>query len=456
MNHTPKKQKSMDMTSGSITKLLIMFAVPLVIGNLFQQLYNTVDSLVVGNFVGSHALAAVGSTTSIINMIVMFFTGTSVGAGVVISRYYGAHDDEKLHIAVETTMALTFICGILLTGLGIWVTPYMLEFMSTPEDVLPSASVYLEIYFSGVFGLLVYNMGSAILRAVGDSKKPLYFLIASCLTNIVLDLIFVVCLHLEVAGAALATIMSQLLSATLVMVTLIRTKESYRFNLKELRVEPVLLKKIIKIGLPAGLQSMMYSISNILIQANINGYGTNTIASWAVYGKIDGIFWMTMDAMGISVTTFAGQNFGAGKIKRLKKGTYVGLLMSTIITAALGVFMFTAGPVLISLFTNDVDVMAESMSIIRFLVPFWFCYICVNVYPCTLRGVGDALIPMLIICVGTCILRVLWVFGAGAVHPGLYTTLTSYPLSWTITSLAFLVYYYRFSAMRKLNKLIEE
>ena len=261
---------------------------------------------------------------------------------------------------------------------------------------------------------------------------------------------------MEVAGAALATIMSQLLSAVLVMITLIRTKESYRFIPKELRVEPVLLKRIIKIGLPAGLQSMMYSISNILIQANINGYGTNTIASWAVYGKIDGIFWMTMDAMGISVTTFAGQNFGAGKIKRLKKGTYVGLLMSTIITAVLGVFMFTAGPVLISLFTNDVDVMAESMSIIRFLVPFWFCYICVNVYPCTLRGVGDALIPMLIICVGTCILRVLWVFGAGAVHPGLYTTLTSYPLSWSITSLAFLVYYYRFSAMRKLNKLMEE
>ena len=221
-------------------------------------------------------------------------------------------------------------------------------------------------------------------------------------------------------------------------------------------MEPVLLKRIIKIGLPAGLQSMMYSISNILIQANINGYGTNTIASWAVYGKIDGIFWMTMDAMGISVTTFAGQNFGAGKIRRLKKGTYVGLLMSTIITAALGLFMFTAGPVLISLFTNDVDVMAESMNILCFLVPFWFCYICVNVYPGTLRGVGDALIPMLIICVGTCILRVLWVFGAGAIHPGLYTTLTSYPLSWTITSLAFLVYYYRFSAMRKLNKLIEE
>ena len=208
MNQTQKKQQSMDMTSGSITKLLIMFAVPLVIGNLFQQLYNTVDSLVVGNFVGSHALAAVGSTTSIINMIVMFFTGTSVGAGVVISRYYGAHDDEKLHIAVETTMAVTFICGIIFTGLGIFVAPYMLKFMSTPDDVLPSASVYLKIYFSGVFGLLVYNMGSAILRAVGDTKRPLYFLCLSSVMNIGLDLLFVVGFGMAIEGVAYATIIS--------------------------------------------------------------------------------------------------------------------------------------------------------------------------------------------------------------------------------------------------------
>lgn len=252
MNHTPKKQKSMDMTSGSITKLLIMFAVPLVIGNLFQQLYNTVDSLVVGNFVGSHALAAVGSTTSIINMIVMFFTGTSVGAGVVISRYYGAHDDEKLHIAVETTMALTFICGILLTGLGIWVAPYMLEFMSTPEDVLPSASVYLEIYFSGVFGLLVYNMGSAILRAVGDTKRPLYFLCLSSVMNIALDLLFVVGFGMAIEGVAYATIISQFISAALVLVVLSRSTENYRLTWRDLRIDKGIFKQILRIGLPTG------------------------------------------------------------------------------------------------------------------------------------------------------------------------------------------------------------
>ena len=242
------------MTSGSITKLLIMFAVPLVIGNLFQQLYNTVDSLVVGNFVGSHALAAVGSTTSIINMIVMFFTGTSIGAGVVISRYYGAHDDEKLHIAVETTMAVTFICGIILTGLGIVVAPFMLKFMSTPEDVLPSASIYLKIYFSGVFGLLVYNMGSAILRAVGDTKRPLYFLCLSSVMNIGLDLLFVVGFGMAIEGVAYATIISQFISAILVLIVLTRSTENYRLTWKDLRIDKKIFRQILMIGLPTGFQ----------------------------------------------------------------------------------------------------------------------------------------------------------------------------------------------------------
>ena len=454
---TKTASRAPDLLHGPVFSNMTRFFLPIMLGSLLQQLYSMVDAVVLGRLVGKTALAAVGgSDLVIINLVVGFFVGLSSGACVVISQHYGAGERDMVRKSVHTAILFSVVIGAVMTALGIGMARPVLVLLDPPADTLADSIVYLQWYFAGMIPSMVYNMGAAILRAVGDSKRPLYFLVASCLTNIALDLLFVVCFHMEVAGAALATIMSQLLSAVLVMITLIRTKESYRFIPKELRVEPVLLKRIIKIGLPAGLQSMMYSISNILIQANINGYGTNTIASWAVYGKIDGIFWMTMDAMGISVTTFAGQNFGAGKIRRLKKGTYVGLLMSTIITAALGLFMFTAGPVLISLFTNDVDVMAESMNILCFLVPFWFCYICVNVYPCTLRGVGDALIPMLIICVGTCILRVIWVFGAGAVHPGLYTTLTSYPLSWSITSLAFLVYYYRFSAMRKLNKLIEE
>ena len=220
-----------------------------------------------------------------------------------------------------------------------------------------------------------------------------------------------------------------------------------------MKIDKLILKKIIQIGLPAGLQSVMYSVSNIVIQANINGFGTDTIAAWAVFGKIDGIFWMTMDALSISITTFAGQNYGANKIDRLKKGTYVGLGMTLIATTILASAVYTFGIAISSLFTDDPMVLADSMEIIKFQAPFWFCYACVNVFPSTLRGIGDAFVPMLIICVGTCILRVVWIFTAGAMHPGLHTTLFSYPLSWTVTSIAFIIYYYRFSAMRKLSKM---
>ena len=263
-------------------------------------------------------------------------------------------------------------------------------------------------------------------------------------------------LKMEVAGAALATILSQLLSAALVMWTLMRTKESFRFELKHLKVDKPMLRKIIQIGFPAGLQSVLYSISNVVIQANINSFGTNVIAAWAVYGKVDGLFWMIMDAMGIAITTFAGQNFGARKYERMQKGHYVGLGITTILTAILAAGVMLFGSILGSLFTSDPDVLAESMTIIRFVTPFWFSYICVNVFSSTLRGIGDTFIPMLLICFGTCGLRVLWIFTAGVMYPGLYTSLASYPLSWTVTSVAFIIYYYKFSDMRRINKLIKK
>lgn len=445
------------ITEGVIWKQLLIFFFPILFGTFFQQLYNTADAMIVGKFVGKEALSAVGGTTgTLINLLVGFFVGMSSGAAVVVSQYFGAKQEEQVKKAVHTSFCLAIAGGVLLMVIGGLFSPAAIRAMGAPEEIMAYSVTYMRIYFMGVIPNLIYNMGAAILRAVGDSRRPLYFLIASCLTNIVLDFVFVVFLKMEVAGAALATILSQLISAVFVMVTLIRTHEAYRFEFSALRVDRMLLRKVIQIGLPAGLQSMMYSISNILIQANINGFGTDTIASWAVFGKIDGLFWMTMDAMGIAVTTFAGQNFGAGKFDRLKKGTYVGLLMSTVITAVLGALMFGFGYPLVSLFTSDSAVMKQSMEIIHFIVPFWFCYICVNVYPCTLRGVGDALIPMLIICVGTCVLRVVWIFTVGAMHPGLYTTLASYPLSWTVTSIAFIIYYYRFSAMRKLDRYLAE
>lgn len=335
--------------------------------------------------------------------------------------------------------------------IGELFAPMALKMMGVPDEIMDYSVTYIRIYFLGVVGNLVYNMGAAILRAVGDSKRPLYFLIAACLTNIVLDLLFVVGFHMEVAGAAFATILSQLMAAILVMITLMRTKESYRFIPKALKMDRIILKRIIQIGLPAGLQSMMYSLSNIIIQANINSFGTDTIAAWAVYGKIDGIFWMIMDAMSISITTFAGQNYGAGKFDRLRKGTYVGLGMTLGLTALLAAAMLNFGIVVSGLFTDDAAVLADSLAIIRFLSPFWFCYSCVNVFPSTLRGIGDALVPMLIICFGTCVSRVIWIFSVGAMFNDLKVTLASYPISWTLTSIAFLIYYYRFSAMKKLK-----
>ncbi len=441
------------ITEGVIWQQLLIFFFPILFGTFFQQLYNTADAIIVGRFVGKEALSAVGGTTgTLINLLVGFFVGMSSGASVVVSQYYGANQPDQVKRAVHTAFCLSLCGAVTLMIVGNVFAPLALGAMGVPDEIMDYSVTYIRIYFMGMIGNLVYNMGAAILRAVGDSKRPLYFLVAACLTNIVLDILFVVILKMEVAGAALATILSQLMAAVLVLATLMRTEEVYRFIPKELRMDRIILKRIIQIGLPAGLQSMMYSISNIIIQANINGFGTDTIAAWAVYGKIDGIFWMIMDAMSISVTTFAGQNYGAGKYDRLRKGTYVGLGLTVSLTAILAFAMLRFGIVVSSLFTDDVAVLEDTMKIIKFLSPFWFCYSCVNVFPSTLRGIGDAFVPMLIICLGTCVFRVVWIFTAGVISPALRVTLASYPLSWTLTSVMFLIYYYRFSAMKKLPK----
>ena len=442
------------ITEGVIWKQLLAFFFPILFGTFFQQLYNTTDAIVVGNFVGKQALAAVGGPAStLINLLVGFFTGLSSGATVVISQFYGAKHKDDVRKAVHTSIALSIAGGAVIMVLGIAFAGVALRAMNTPEDIMSMSLTYMRIYFLGVIPSLIYNMGSGILRAVGDSKRPLYFLIASTLTNIVLDLFFVLVLRMGVAGVAIATSLSQVASAAMVMYALMKTDDMYRLYLREIRFSPSILSAIIRIGLPAGLQSTMYSVSNLIIQASINSFGTDTIAAWAVFGKIDGLFWMTMDAMGIAITTFAGQNFGADKLDRVKRGNYVGLLMSAILTAILGGVVTILGPILSGLFTSDATVLEYSLNIIHFLVPFWFTYVCVNVFPSTLRGVGDALVPMLLVCIGTCVLRVTWIFTVGTFVHDLMVTLVSYPLSWSVTSIAFLIYYYRFSAIHKLTKL---
>ena len=445
------------ITEGCIWKGMLLFALPIMLGSLLQQLYNTADAVIVGRALGKAALASVGgSSARITNLLVNAFVALSSGASVIVAQHFGARDTQRVRRSICTAMLLSVVCGILLTVLGITSARQLLVWMQTTPETLDASASYLRIFFLGMVPTMLYNMGSGILRAMGDSKRPLYYLIVCCFVNIGLDLLFVVVLKMEVAGAALATILSQLLSAALVMWTLMRTKESFRFELKHLKVDKPMLRKIIQIGFPAGLQSVLYSISNVVIQANINSFGTNVIAAWAVYGKVDGLFWMIMDAMGIAITTFAGQNFGARKYERMQKGHYVGLGITTILTAILAAGVMLFGSILGSLFTSDPDVLAESMTIIRFVTPFWFSYICVNVFSSTLRGIGDTFIPMLLICFGTCGLRVLWIFTAGVMYPGLYTSLASYPLSWTVTSVAFIIYYYKFSDMRRINKLIKK
>mgnify|MGYP001778158171 CR=1 FL=1 len=432
------------ITEGVIWKQLLAFFFPILFGTFFQQLYNTTDAIVVGNFVGKQALAAVGGPAStLINLLVGFFTGLSSGATVVISQFYGAKHKDDVRKAVHTSIALSIAGGAVIMVLGIAFAGVALRAMNTPEDIMGMSLTYMRIYFLGVIPSLIYNMGSGILRAVGDSKRPLYFLIASTLTNIVLDLFFVLVLRMGVAGVAIATSLSQVASAAMVMYALMKTDDMYRLYLREIRFSPSILSAIIRIGLPAGLQSTMYSVSNLIIQASINSFGTDTIAAWTAYSKIDGMFWMIMSAYGVSITTFAGQNFGAGKYDRIHKSVRVCIGMSAFTSVLLSAIVLVGGRFFLGLFTDDPGVADIGMSIIHVIAPTYITYICIEILGGTARGCGDSIIPMLLTCFGVCVLRVIWILGIVPIHRDLATVAFSYPLTWAVTSVMFIVYYLR-------------
>ena len=438
------------ITEGVIWKQLLMFFFPILFGTFFQQLYNTVDAVIVGRYVGKEALAAVGGTTgTLINLLVGFFVGLSSGATVIISQYYGAKNGEKVKEAVHTAIAFSIMGGIILMILGLIGAPFALKAMGTPEDVMNYAVVYIRIYFIGIIGNLVYNMGSGILRAIGDSKRPLYFLMTSCLVNIILDIIFVVVLKMNVAGAALATILSQLVSAVLVIIVLVRSEDVYRLIISEIRLHFRMVKRIIQIGFPAGLQSAMYSISNVIIQSSVNALDIDTIAAWTAYSKIDALFWMIIGAFGISITTFVGQNYGAGKVERVHKGIKICLQMTFVTSIVISGILYIFGGYIYRLFTNDIAVLEKGIEILHFLVPFFVTYICIEILSGALRGVSDCWIPMLITCLGVCLLRVLWILFVVPHHMTMRTILVSYPLTWIVTSISFIIYYRFFSKLRK-------
>ena len=360
-----KPSSARDMTQGPITRQLLAFALPLMLGNVFQMLYNTVDSVIVGNFVSKQALAAIGSTTVIVNMLVFFFNGFSIGAAVVIGRYFGAKHMEKLHAAVETTMAATFILSLLFTLLGLGLVKPMLRIMRTPEDVFSEAALYLSIYFGGISGLLIYNMGSGILRAVGDSTRPLYFLILTSLLNIVLDLVFVVLLKTGIAGAAIATIISQFLSAALILMLLTRTKDIYRLSWRELQLDLPILGMIFAVGMPAAIQSVVTAFSNIFVQGYINVFGSDVMAGWSTYNKLDQFIMLPMQSMAMAATTFVSQNIGAGNEKRSTKGTVAALGLSLGITGIIALLLYIFAPASVRLFSPDEAVIRYGVLFIR-------------------------------------------------------------------------------------------
>ena len=445
-----KVVKGNRITEGSIFGQLLLFFFPILFGTFFQQLYNTADAMVVGRFVGKQALAAVGgSTSTLINLLVGFFVGLSSGAIVVISQFYGARKADKVHWAVHTSIAFSVIGGVIFMIVGLLGSPWALEAMKTPEDVMGHAVVYIRIYFLGIIVNLVYNMGAGILRAIGDSRRPLYFLIASCFTNIILDVLLVAVLGMGVAGAALATITSQLLSAVLVVRALMKTDDMYKLEWKKVRIDQRMLQRIVRIGIPAGMQSVMYNISNVIIQAGVNTLGTDNVTAWATYGKVDGLYWMMINALGISATTFVGQNFGAGRLDRVRKGAGACMVIGVVLTASVGVVLYNGGHLLVELFTTDQQVQAISMDLLHFMVPTFITYIAIEILSGTLRGVGDAWMPLIITGIGVCAVRVLWIM---FVLPHYHTIIGAafcYPLTWSLTTVAFVIYYYFFSSLRR-------
>ena len=429
------------MTQGVIWKQLLLFALPLMVGNLFQQLYNTVDSIVVGNFVGKEALAAVGSVGPIINSLIGFFTGLATGAGVVSSQAYGAKNSEKVSRTVHTTLSLTLLLCLLFTFVGIAMTPMMLRLMSTPEDVFGESAAYLRIYFAGVSGLMIYNMGAGILRAVGDSRRPLYFLIFSACTNTVLDLLFVAVRRWGIAGVAWATVLSQVISAVLIMIVLMRTDGPYRLELKKLRLEIPILREVVQVGLPAAIQQMITSISNVFVQSYINMFGSSVMAGWSAYSKIDQFMMLPMMSVSLAATTYVGQNRGAGRLDRIKKGANTAFFMSLTVSLLAMAPLLIFAPSLVGLFNSEAEVLSYGVLFIRTLSPFYMLC-CINqVYASSLRGLGNTRAPMFIMLGSFVVFRQIYLFIVSRVHPTVLAVGMGYPAGWMLCSLLIYCYY---------------
>ena len=432
-----------EITSGVIWQQILLFFFPILFGTFFQQLYNTVDAVLVGQFVGKEALSAVsGAPAMIVTLIVGFFTGLASGATVSISQYYGSGDFKSVSTTTHTAIVFSVLGAIALTIIGYFGSPWFLQLCRVPEDIFQDSLIYMQIYFLGLLGTFLYNMGAGILRAIGDSKRPFYFLIVSCLLNIVLDLLFLIKFQMGVAGAAYATIISQAGSALLTILCLFREEGPWKLELSKLRMERFYLLRMLRIGIPAGIQSVTYALSNIIIQASINDFGTDTIAAWGTYGKIDGIFWMTINSFGIALTTFVGQNYGAGKYERVRKGIKVTSLMAAATAIGICSVILINARFLFSLFTTDTSVIEIGNRMVQFLMPTYIIYVFIEILSGGLRAMGDTFIPMLINCGGVCGIRILWTMFVCPLYPTVEMLELNFPISWVITLSLFIIYYF--------------
>lgn len=444
-------RKDIDMTRGDSLRQIISFALPLTLGLLFQQLYSAVDMVVVGNFVGKEALAAVGCTTSIVNMLIGVCNGLSLGAGAVISQACGAKDNKAIHDAVHTTIAATFILCVIATIIGMFITSPALRMMDTPDDVLGPATTYLTIYFAGIAGLLVYNMGSAILRAVGDSVRPLYFLIFSAFLNTVLDLVFVQLFHLGVAGVSLATILAQGISAVLVLVVLSRDQRAYGLRWRHIRIWINPMKKIFLIGFPSSIQQGLTSFSNVYVQSYINAFGSACMSGWSNYNKLDGFLMVPVMALAQASTTFVGQNWGAGQPERAREGVNTALKLSIACTAILSVLMLLLARPLLRIISPDEDVINFGVRFIYIITPFYLTISFNQMYGGALRGVGDATRPMLIMLFSFVLFRQIYLKVSTMYGGGFLAVALAYPLGWVVCSVLLAICYRRSVLFRQMQ-----
>lgn len=435
-----EKKNTVLMTEGGIFKNLLFFATPLILGNLLQQMYNAVDSIIVGNYVGSNALAAVGAGASLIYLLIAFSLGASVGAGVIVSQYLGAKEKEGVHKAVHTAMTISIILGLILTAGGILFSRKLLMMMNTPAEILDDAACYLRIYSCGLIFNVVYNMAAGILNAAGNSRRSLMYLAAAAVVNIFMDLLLIAGLKIGVAGAAIATNFSQAISCILALWFLFRVPADYRISLKSLRIHKAMALRIIQIGLPTGIQNMVISFSNILIQASINQYGATAVAGFSAYLKIDGFNILPVLSFSMAITTFIGQNYGAGKYNRMKKGMWVTLLMGIVYTVLTGILLLTFSGQIMRLFSEDVGVIAYGQTAMRYFCPFYWILAILHSLAGTVRGTGKSIPPMVVLLVSLCLFRIVWIQLVLPYYTSIEGIFILYPVSWLVGAVLMILY----------------